>query len=73
MGAPRKIYRTTTYLDNDRGKTVWKEHPVKGAENVEYIRKDAFIEKACEFISRRVFNCAEGSIIEDFKKYMEGE
>ena len=26
--APEKIYRTTTYLDNKGGQTVWKEHPV---------------------------------------------
>ena len=44
--APEKIYRTTTYLDNNRGKTVWKVAPVKGAENIEYIRKDALLEWA---------------------------
>lgn len=46
MNAPDKIYRTTTYLDNDRGKVVYKEIPVKGAENIEYIRKDALLEWA---------------------------
>lgn len=48
MKAPEKIYRTTTYLDNDKGKTVWKNAPVAGAENTEYTRTDAFIEKACD-------------------------
>lgn len=37
---PDKIFRTTTYLDNDKGKVVWKETPVNGAENIAYIRKD---------------------------------
>lgn len=44
--APEKIYRTTTYLDNNIGKTVWKVTPVKGAENIEYVRKDALLEWA---------------------------
>ena len=46
--APEKIYRTTTYLDGDRGKTSWKANPVDGAENIEYTRTDVFIEKACD-------------------------
>jgi len=46
--APEKIYRTTFYLDNDKGDTKWKKTPVTGAENIEYTRTDAFIEKACE-------------------------
>ena len=44
--APEKIYRTTTYLDNNIGKTVWKVTPVKGVENIEYVRKDALLEWA---------------------------
>ena len=52
--APEKIYRTTTYLDNDKGKTLWKETPVKGAENIEYTRTDAFIEKACKWLEKHV-------------------
>ena len=54
MEAPEKIYRTTTYLDNDKGKTLWKEAPVKGAENIEYTRTDAFIEKAKEWFIEHV-------------------
>ena len=75
--APEIIYRTTTYLDNDKGKTVWKETPVKGAENIEYIRKDAFIEKACNWLLNHLRNYSTNALgaeylIEDFKKYMEG-
>lgn len=77
MEAPRKIYRTTTYLDNNKGKSVWKEHPVAGAENVEYIRTDAFIEKAVDYIANNM-RCdgytlqTKAKFIKDFKKYMEG-
>lgn len=77
MQAPRKIYRTTTYLDNNKGKSVWKEHPVAGAENVEYIRTDAFIEKAVDYIANNM-RCdgytlqTKAKFIKDFKKYMEG-
>ena len=86
---PEKIYRTTTYLDNNIGKTVWKETPVKGAENIEYVRKDAFIEKAEDFIRRKICDYivsynygpnndmetmyVDSRFFEDFKNYMKGE
>ena len=76
--APEKIYRTTTYLDNDKGKTLWKPKPVAGAENIEYTRTDAFIEKAVkhidgliEFLNEYGHQLKKERIIEDFKKYME--
>lgn len=85
MEAPKKVYRTTTYLDSDRGKTVWKNNPVPGAENVEYTRTDAFIEKALAYLNEKfyfnnlhyavennTFNCME-EMFEDFKNYMKGE
>lgn len=83
---PDKIYRTTTYLDNDKGKTLWKEASVKGAENVEYTRTDAFIEKACEWLKENMSNyiiehpffpagssvtVEEDKMVEDFRKVME--
>ena len=81
--APEKIYRTTTYLDNDRGKTLWKTKPVAGAENIEYTRTDAFIEKVCEFLSNEAniplwednntFGCDTTKLIENFKNYMKRE
>ena len=66
MEAPENIY-----IDDPTGEfdDHWSIYP--NSDSIEYTRTDSFIEKACEFISRRVFNCAEGSIIEDFKKYME--
>lgn len=64
---------------------TWSEDDVQG-RNVEYIRKDAFIEKACEFISLNVADyidvthkggiehlALQEKFIEGFKKYMKGE
>ena len=55
-------------------------------EEVEYVRTDAFIEKACVWIKENITNnpnansvlvrngCVTlGMLVEDFKKYMEGE
>ncbi len=75
MKAPEKIYRTTTYLDNDKGKTVWKNAPVAGAENIKYIRTDAFIGKACEWIEHNNKNggCSFDGWRKDFIKFLESE
>ena len=48
-------------------------------DSVEYIRKDAFIEKACNWLEQTLSpyisycNIDIDLAIEDFKKYMEGE
>lgn len=52
-------------------------------EDIEYIRKDAFIERACKFLKSYRQDTCDGmgyiagivndKTIEDFKKYMEGE
>lgn len=80
MKVPKKIYRTTTYLDNDKGKTLWKTKPIAGAENIEYIRKDAVVEWLKEFNDyhyiMRYSDCYEvplNQIIEGLNNYMEGE
>ena len=79
---PEKIYRTTTYLDGDRGKTLWKTKPVAGAENIEYTRTDAFINKACDWLERNVDHYTNGFgfvdyeltlFLMDFKNQMKGE
>lgn len=81
---PEKIYRTTTYLNSDRGKTIWKSKPVPGAENIEYTRTDAFIEKAKKYLEERFINevsiIAGGPVVihfnqafDNFIKYMKGE
>ena len=49
----------------------------EGIENfVEYIRNDAFIGKACEFIEtypHLFMGVLRNEVIEDFKNYMKGE
>ena len=54
--------------------------------DIEYVRKDAFIEKACEWLKESVTNNPEcnriiskkgvitmGLLIDEFRNYMEGE
>ena len=69
--APEKIYRTTIYLDNDKGETKWKRALVAGAENIEYTRTDVFIKKAIEWISNNCY--IPHSTLEEFRNYMKGE
>lgn len=43
-------------------------------DSVEYIRKDAFIEKACSWLENNLQGIVGGSIyMEDFRKNMKGE
>lgn len=80
--APEKIYIQPNAHDG------WFESNPHNNIFVEYIRAEAFVEKACEYISEHVEYymkkdkacnvplCplfATKSFIEDFKKYMEGE
>lgn len=63
----------------------WSEDELE-FEQVEYIRKDAFIEKACDWLKSNITNnpnansvlvrngCVTlGMLVEDFKKYMQGK
>lgn len=73
---PEKIYRTTLYLDNNKGETKWKGQPVVGAENIEYTRTDAFIEKAVEWLKEQdeiIGVSFQEDFLERFKNYMKGE
>lgn len=46
----------------------------QSSEDIEYIRTDAFIEKACSWLENNLQGIVGGSIyIEDFRKYMKGE
>lgn len=84
MGAPKKIFIC------DYGSEVsyeWhseSEFETKGHNDIEYIRKDAFIEKAVNFLEMLgcVFTITDNitkslydkiQLIEDFKNYMKGE
>lgn len=65
--APEKVY-----LSKNIFSTYLYQVPDHDDETaVEYIRADAFIEKACDFISslRRL----DDDVIEDFKNYIKGE
>ena len=78
MEAPEKVYIT------DYGSEIrYNWHPERSAvKDIEYIRKDALIEKACKFLKSYRQDTFDGcgyiagivndKTIEDFKKYMEG-
>ena len=77
--APEKLYIS------DYGSEVrYNWHPERLAvKDIEYIRKDAFIEKACEFLKSYrqptpdgfgyIAGIVNDETIEDFRKYMEGK
>lgn len=73
--APERIYCESDGLGN-----IIKAHNIKWpddeAENIEYIRKDVFIEKAAVWIANRYQSngsCLDANDIDDFEKYMKGE
>ena len=75
--APEKIYFTS----NENGTHYYTEGIPFEREYVEYVRKDAFIEKAYKFIKERFSfedlwhvegeTSISDKVIEDLKKYME--
>jgi len=86
--APERIYCESDGLGNiDRAHNI--KWPDDEAENVEYTRTDAFIEKACEWLRTHsevdyfelipdANYCGAGNLnkkrmIEDFRNYMKGE
>ena len=80
--APEKIYFTST-----EGSTHYYTEAIPfEREYIEYVCKESFIEKAITWLKESVTNNTEcnriiskkgvstmGLLIEDFKKYMEGE
>jgi hypothetical protein len=78
-GAPEKIY----IVNDDLKKREWYKTQQVGFETTEYIRSDAFIEKACEFMCNNIDPQLtiyhdntwrkRDEFIEKFKNYMEGE
>ena len=78
MKAPEKLY-----VSDYGSETMYNWHPERLAvKDIEYIRKDAFIEKVCDFIKANIDHYIghylndddtylDESFIEDFKKYME--
>jgi len=72
MEAPEKLY-----LSKNIYSTFIYQVPDPDDETaVEYIRKDAFVEKACEWLKEQdemVGISFENNFIEKFKNYMKGE
>lgn len=75
--APEKIYLTKNLLGELRDGWCDTELTLpEGMGQIEYIRADAFIEKACEFIEtypHLFMGVLRSEVIEDFKNYMKGE
>ena len=68
MEAPENIYLFENPIDNTPDYRWLSKRSCD--DDVEYIRKDAFIEKATSYIQQHwIWNTR---MIEDFKKYMEG-
>ena len=77
--APEKIY-----LSQERDKDgcyvdlMWHKHPYEDKENIQYIRTDIFIEKACEYLMEYEFNDSltiadRRKRVDEFRKYMKEE
>ena len=73
--APEKIY-IHVRANKELG-TTWHGKKITNSD-IEYIRKDAFIEKACDWLRNNSHNYANNALgkeylVNDFKEYMEGE
>ena len=67
--APKKLY----FGERDKG--ILDIYSTKESNNdIEYIRKDAFIEKACSYLNEKCRKfILTAKDIEDFENYMKGE
>ncbi len=68
MDAPKKLY-----LIQDNGLVCYCR---SNKDDIDYIRKDAFLNKACEWLRNNSHNYAHNALgkeylVNDFKKYME--
>lgn len=87
--APEKIYIQSFNVSEEDAKferklyfdDVWTEEPESGQENIEYIRTDAFIEKACVKLKKLMYdnlmfqgrlhrNEVIDNFVVNFKKYL---
>lgn len=67
VNAPEKIY-----LTSDENNSYFFTQKRSDGMGVEYIRKDAFIEKAAKWINEHT-SLSEKMVIDNFVKYMKGE
>lgn len=73
MKAPEKIYVKITHPISDE---YTEMIAFEDGDGIEYIRTDAFIEKACAFLEtypHMFFGVLRSDMIDDFKDYMKGE
>ena len=71
--APEKVYISDSELNNSEHCIIWFKSQ-QNEKDIEYVRKDAFIEKAYTYLNekcRRFILTAKD--IDDFIKYMKGE
>ena len=68
--APEKLYLFENPVSNEPDDR-WLSSK-SSEEDIEYIRKDTFIEKAAKWINEHT-SLSEKLVIKDFIKYMEGE
>lgn len=84
--APEKIYiqKGINYNNIFEYDSKWTPIPLINEYNVEYTRTDAFIEKACKFLSNKAniplwegyahtFGCDTTKLVDEFRKYMKRE
>ena len=67
--APEKIYVKITHPISDE---YTEMIAFENGDGIEYIREDAFIEKAAKWINKHT-SLSEKMVIENFVNYMEGE
>ena len=79
--APEKIYLQDS-MSTDTIGDLWPEwfDAKVSDDSIEYVRKDVFIEKACEWLDSAnldLYQIREGvfsrQLVDDFKNYMKGE
>ena len=69
--APENIY-VHVRANKELG-TTWHGKKITNSD-IEYVRKDSFIEKTCAWLENNLQGIVGGSIyIEDFKEYLRGE
>jgi hypothetical protein len=72
--APDKIYLSKDYKTNDVDER-WFDYK-SSDDDIEYVRTDVFIEKACEYFAPHIKDNSGGYdrafVLEGFKKYMGG-
>lgn len=75
METPKKIYLVNDDLNTKR---EWYKTKQVGFDTTEYIRADAIIKDACEWLKKNRKNYSSNALgeeyfIEDFKNYMKGK